>query len=93
MGKWQLRTWTKGTGAAVEPVGAADRPPAPAQPGRPRALPPRGPWTAASGAIEPAAGSHRTAAEARRRHARRFVSDAAIERLEELEADLLDQAS
>jgi hypothetical protein len=91
MGKWQLRTWTKGTGAAVEPVGAADRPPAPARPGRPRALPPRGPWTTDAGGPEPAAASHRTAAEARRRHARRFVSDEAIERLEELEADLLSR--
>ncbi|HEY7259538.1 MAG TPA: hypothetical protein VH459_10730 [Gaiellales bacterium] len=91
MGKWQLRTWTKGTGAAVEPVGAADRPPAPARPGRPRALPPRGPWTPPTERIEPASGAHRTAAEARRRHARRFVSDAAIARLEELEADLLSR--
>jgi hypothetical protein len=73
----------------VEPVGAADRPPVPAQPGRPRALPPRAPWTEQTGRKVPAAGSHRTAAEARRRHARRFVSDAAIERLEELEAGLL----
>jgi hypothetical protein len=89
VGKWQLRTWTKGTGAAVEPVGAADRPPAPARPGSPRALPPRGPWTAETHGYAPAAGTHRTTAEARRRHARRFVSEAAIERLEELEADLL----
>ena len=91
MGKWQLRTWTKGTGAAVEPVGAADRPPAPARPGIPRALPPREPWTAETDRHETAAGSHRTAADARRRHARRFVSDDAIDRLEELEADLLSR--
>jgi hypothetical protein len=89
VGKWQLRTWTKGTGAAVEPAGAADRPPVPARPGRPRSLPPRGPWTAGIEGAEPAAGTHRTTAEARRRHARRYVSDAAIDRLEELEADLL----
>jgi hypothetical protein len=91
VGKWQLRTWTKGTGAAVEPVGATDRAPAPARPGSPRALPPRGPWTAATARPAPAAGSHRTAAEARRRHARRFVSDEAIDRLEQLEADLLSR--
>jgi hypothetical protein len=87
VGKWQLRTWTKGTGAAVEPVGAIDAAPVPARPGRPRALPPRGPWTADGGGA--AAGSHRTAREARRRHARRYAGDEAIDRLEQLEAELL----
>jgi hypothetical protein len=86
--RWQLRTWTKGTGAAVEPAGATDAVPAPARPGEPRALPPRGPWAAAAADRAAPAGRHRTAAEARRRHARRFVSDTAIERLEQLEADL-----
>jgi hypothetical protein len=87
--RWQLRTWTKGTGATVEPAGATDAPPAPARPGEPRALPPRGPWAANADGRAAPGGRHRTAAEARRRHARRFVSDAAIERLEQLEADLL----
>jgi hypothetical protein len=89
--RWQLRTWTKGTGAAVEPAGATDAPPVPTRPGRPRALPPRGPWTATSEARGAAAGRHRTTLEARRRHAQRFVSDDAIERLERLEADLLSR--
>ncbi len=89
MSRWQLRTWTKGTGAAVEPAGAADASPAPARPGRPRALPPRGPWAARSDRRAAAAGSHRTAREARRRHAARYAGDEAIERLEALEAELL----
>jgi hypothetical protein len=74
----------------VEPAGATDAPPAPARPGRPRALPPRGPWSAGSGGRQEPAGSHRTTLEARRRHARRFVSDEAIERLEQLEERLLE---
>jgi hypothetical protein len=86
--KWQLRTWTKGTGAAVEPVGAPDTPPVRARPGTPRPLPPRGPWTtAASRGAEPVHG-HRTALEARRRHARRYVDDDEISRLEQLEDEL-----
>jgi hypothetical protein len=89
MGRWQLRTWTKGTGAAVEPAGATDHAPAPARPGRPRALPPRADWTAGADTRPAAAGSHRTALAARRRHAGRYASDEAIERLERLEADLL----
>jgi hypothetical protein len=89
VGKWQLRTWTKGTGAAVEPVGTVDASPAPARPGRPRALPPRGPWAAGGDSGAAAAGSHRTTHEARRRHARRYADDEAIARLEELEAELL----
>jgi len=91
MSRWQLRTWTKGTGAAVEPAGATDAPPAPAPPGKPRALPPRAPWTAAAEGRGAPRGRHRTTLEARRRHARRFVSDDAIEQLEQLEADLLDR--
>jgi hypothetical protein len=90
VGKWQLRTWTKGTGAAVEPVGAGDRAPVPAQPGRLRALPPRGEWTAAPEGRDAPRGRHRTKLDARRRHASRYVDERAIERLEQLEADLLD---
>jgi hypothetical protein len=87
--RWQLRTWTKGTGAAVEPVGAADSPPSPARPGSPRVLPLRGPWIASPSRPAPPAAGHRTALAARRRHARRYADDEAIERLERLEADLL----
>ena len=88
MQRWQLRTWTKGTGAAVEPVGAADRPPAPARPGGLRPLPPRGPWTAHTAPDSRPGQGHRTAVDARRRHARRVLDDAAIDRLEQLEAEL-----
>jgi hypothetical protein len=89
--KWQLRTWTKGTGASVEPVGAADRAPVPAQPGWPRALPPRGAWTAAPEGRDAPRGRHRTELDARRRRASRYVDERAIERLEQLETDLLDR--
>src|SRR5437773_12330863 len=78
--KWQLRTWTKGTGAAVEPVGAPDAPPVRARPGTPRPLPPRGPWTTSAGRAPEAVRGHRTAPDARRRHARRYVDDDAIDR-------------
>ena len=88
MARWQLRTWTKGTGAAVEPAGARDAPPAKARPGALRALPPRGPWAEGMGRPPASVQSHRTTLDARRRHARRYVDDEAIERLERLEEEL-----
>jgi hypothetical protein len=91
--KWQLRTWTKGTGATVEPLGAQDRPAAKARPGglpehasRPAGERPR----QGSGA---APGEHRTDAAARRTRALRHMDPELVAKLERLERALADAES
>jgi hypothetical protein len=90
--RWQLRTWTKGTGAAVEPAGAPDRPRTRARPGGLPPLPPKRPW--GPEASRPAATLPRQRLEraARRRHARAYLDAAALARLEALEAELDGEA-
>jgi len=87
--RWQLRTWTKGTGASVEPAGAPDRPRTRARPGGLPVLPPKRPW--ALGSRRPPAPPlpvQRVERDARHRHALGYLDEADLERLEELEAEL-----
>jgi hypothetical protein len=86
--RWQLRTWTKGTGASVEPAGAPDRPRTRARPGGLPALPPKRPWAHGR---RPAAGplpAQRVERDARHRHALGYLDEAALARLETFEAEL-----
>jgi hypothetical protein len=89
--RWQLRTWTKGTGAAVEPVGAEDRPPVRARPGGLAAVParPGAPRRPTSAARPPAA--HRTDGDARRAHALRRLDPETVAGLERLERRLAEE--
>ncbi|MGN6378399.1 MAG: hypothetical protein ACTHNU_05565 [Gaiellales bacterium] len=91
--RWQMRTWTKGTGATVEPAGADDRPLAAARPGGLTALPSKRPW--AAGRPRPAARlpQQRISGGARRRHALGYLDPAAVERLEALESQLGGESS
>ena len=86
--RWQLRTWTKGTGAAVEPAGAPDRPRTRARPGGLTALPPKRPWAPAASRAATALPGQRLEHDARRRHALGYLDEAALDRLEALESDL-----
>jgi hypothetical protein len=86
--RWQLRTWTKGTGAAVEPAGAPDGPRARARPGGLPALPPKRPWTPGGSRAPAALPRQRLERDVRRRHARGYLDEAALERLEALESEL-----
>jgi hypothetical protein len=86
--RWQLKTWTKGTGAAVEPAGAPDRPATRARPGGLTALPPKRPWAPGTGLPPAAPPRQRVERDARRRHALGYLDEAALERLEELESKL-----
>jgi hypothetical protein len=86
--RWQLRTWTKGTGAAVEPAGAPDGPRTRARPGGLTALPPKRPWAPAARPPEAALRGRRLERDARRRHALGYLDEAALERLEALESEL-----
>lgn len=86
--RWQLRTWTKGTGATVEPAGAADRPVARARPGGLTRHPPKRPWASTAPRPKSRPANHRVSGEARRRHALGYLDTASLERLEELEAAL-----
>ena len=86
--RWQLRTWTKGTGAAVEPAGAPDRPRTRARPGGLPTLPPKRPWAPSSGRAAATLPRQRVDGDARRRHARGYLDEAALERLEALESEL-----
>jgi hypothetical protein len=86
--RWQLRTWTKGTGAAVEPAGAPDRPSTRARPGGLAALPPKRPWAPGPRPAAAALPRQRVEGEARRRHALGYLDEAALERLEALESEL-----
>jgi hypothetical protein len=86
--RWQLRTWTKGTGAAVEPAGAPDGPRTRARPGGLTALPPKRPWAPGSGRAPAALPRQRVEGDARRRHALGYLDRAALERLEALESEL-----
>ena len=88
--RWQLRTWTKGTGATVEPVGAADRPRTRARPGGLTALPAKRPWAPSPRRAAKALPDPRIEGDARRRHALGYLDPAALERLEALEDALTD---
>jgi hypothetical protein len=89
--RWQLRTWTKGTGASVEPAGAPDRPRTRARPGGLPALPAKRQWAPTACHTAPALPGQRVQKDARRRHALGYLDEAALDRLEALESDL-DQA-
>jgi hypothetical protein len=86
--RWQLRTWTKGTGAAVEPAGAPDRPRTRARPGGLTALPPKRPWAPSARGTAAAPPRQGLQKDARRRHALGYLDQAALDRLEALESDL-----
>jgi hypothetical protein len=88
--RWQLRTWTKGTGAAVEPEGADDRPPIRARPGGLDALPPRRPWPTRDGALSGRLPEPHVAQRSRRRRALGYLDAETLERLEALETQLDD---
>jgi hypothetical protein len=90
--RWQLRTWTKGTGATVEPAGDADRPLPGARPGGLTSLPPKRPWPGAARPTPARPEKQRVTREARRRRALSYLDSASIERLEELEAELEGRA-
>jgi hypothetical protein len=77
--RWQLRTWTKGTGAVVEPRGARDAPPARAMPGGLTPLPP--PGARRRGQHDRPAGAHVTSDDAARRLAARHLSEETISAL------------
>jgi hypothetical protein len=84
--RWQLRTWTKGTGATVEPEGARDRPPdVPMREGRPDHDPPRGPRAKPR---DRAVAVTRHDARARRRLAERHLDPDTVRALERLEREL-----
>jgi hypothetical protein len=86
--RWQLRTWTKGTGATVEPAGATDRPLTRARPGGLTRHPPKRPWAATVPRPASRLPKPRVSDEARRRRARGYLDPASLERLEELETEL-----
>ena len=86
--RWQLRTWTKGTGASVEPAGASDRPRTRARPGGLSALPPKRPWAPGSRREATPLPAQRVERGARHRHALGYLDEAAVARLEMLEAEL-----
>jgi hypothetical protein len=87
--RWQLKTWTKGTGATVEPVGAADRPPARARPGGLTSLPPKRPWAPAPPRSRESLPKPRVSSVARHRHALGYLDAESVERLETLENEVL----
>jgi hypothetical protein len=89
-GTWQLKTWTKGTGAAVEPVGSSDSFPVEARPGGLTPMPPKR-VRAPRRHRGTRAGQHRTTAEARRRHALRHMDEETVAELEVLERTLADR--
>ena len=82
--RWQLRTWTKGTGASVEPAGAPDRPRTRARPGGLPALPPKRPWAQRRRRGTAPLPVQRVERDARHRHALGYLDEAALVRLEEL---------
>jgi hypothetical protein len=86
--RWQLRTWTKGTGASVEPAGAPDRPRTRARPGGLSPLPPKRPWAPAARRPPAPLPVPRVEQDARRRHALGYLDRDALQRLEELEIEL-----
>jgi hypothetical protein len=93
--RWQLRTWTKGTGATVEPEGADDRPRGRARPGGLSSPLPTQPWQGGPAAprLQSRRPKHRVSSDARHRHARGYLDEATISRLEALEAELADEPS
>jgi len=86
--RWQLRTWTKGTGASVEPAGAPDRPRTRARPGGLPPLPPKRAWAPTPRRASMPLPAPRVEHAARRRHALGYLDREALERLEALEREL-----
>jgi hypothetical protein len=87
--RWQLRTWTKGTGATVEPEGAQDGPRGRARPGGlSRPLPTRPFAGAPRSRRQQTLPDHRVSGGARHRHALGYLDEATVERLERLESHL-----
>lgn len=87
--RWQLRTWTKGTGATVEPEGAQDGPRGRARPGGlSRPLPTRPFAEAHRPRRQQPLPDHRVSGGARHRHALGYLDEETVERLEQLEDDL-----
>jgi hypothetical protein len=72
----------------VEPAGAPDHPRTSARPGGLTDLPPKRPWAPSARSAAPALPGQRVEKDARRRHARGYLDDAALDRLEALESDL-----
>ena len=86
--RWQLRTWTKGTGASVEPAGAPDRPRTRARPGGLPALPPKRAWAQGRRRGTAPLPAQRVERDARHRHALGYLDEASLARLEKLETEL-----
>jgi hypothetical protein len=85
-----MRTWTKGTGATVEPEGADDRPRSRARPGGLSSPLPGRPWQSTPRHPRQAAPlpGPRVSGDARRRHALGYLDPATVQQLEGLEAEL-----
>jgi hypothetical protein len=86
--KWRLTTWTKGTGAFIEPLDGDGKPEGKARPGGLAPSRPRHAWTPRGTRKDASPGEHRTEPDARRRHALRHLDDETLDRLEELERRL-----
>lgn len=88
--RWQLKTWTKGTGATIEPEGAEDRPRGRARPGGlSRPLPSRPIAEAPRPRRHPSPRpEHHVSGSARHRHALGYLDEDTLERLEALEREL-----
>jgi hypothetical protein len=88
--KWRLTTWTKGTGAFIEPLDQDGKPQATARPGGLAPTQRRGAWNPRRTRADAPTEEHRTAPDARRRHALRHMDGDTVDRLEELERRLSD---
>jgi hypothetical protein len=86
--KWRLTTWTKGTGAFIEPLDPEGKPEATARPGGLEPAKRRTAWTSRPTRPDSSTDEHRTAPDARRRHALRHLDGDTLDRLEELERRL-----
>jgi hypothetical protein len=83
--KWRLTTWTKGTGAFIEPLEDDGKSQAQARPGGLDPARRHGPWSPGRTRPDGHTGEHRTEPDARRRHALRHLDDETLDKLEDLE--------
>jgi hypothetical protein len=86
--KWRLTTWTKGTGAFVEPLDQDGKPEATARPGGLAPTRRSGAWNPGRTRPDSPTQEHRTEPDARRRRALRHMDGDTVDKLEELERRL-----
>jgi hypothetical protein len=86
--KWRLTTWTKGTGAFIEPLDGEDRPKARARPGGLAPSRRTGSFSVHASRPDLQTDEHRTEPDARRRHALRHLDAETLDKLESLERAL-----